>query len=66
MMLDERYILHRFKATRLSAVVGSVMLGVFFIYEFVANRIYRWDLLSVMVVMAVTKVVALSILRRTN
>ena len=35
-MTDERYVLHRYKATSHAAVVGAVLLGGFFLYDFLA------------------------------
>lgn len=65
-MVDERFIMHRFKATRLATVVGMVLMFVYFNYEVVANKTIRWDLLIILVAMAVTKVGAMLYYRRTN
>ena len=63
-MIDERYVLHRYKATSHAAVVGAVLLGGFFLYDFLARDVVRWDLFIVMAVMAVTKLGVLAYYRR--
>jgi hypothetical protein len=65
-MVDERFIMHRYKATRLSVAVGVILMAGYFFYEFVAHRLIRWDLFVIMASMAVVKVVAMLYLRRTN
>ena len=65
-MIDERYVLHRYKATSHAAVVGSVLLGGFFLYDFLARDLLRWDIAIVMTVMAVTKLGALVYYRRVD
>ncbi|MFH1313509.1 MAG: hypothetical protein ABIJ00_09850 [Candidatus Eisenbacteria bacterium] len=65
-MLDERFIMHRFKAMRLSLMAGMIaMVGVFSVDMFV-NRTIRWDLLGILLVMAVTKLGAMLYYQRTN
>lgn len=68
-MIDERYVLHRFKATSHAAIVGAFMLGGFFLYDFLlydflAHNVLRWDIAIVMAAMAVTKLGALVYYRR--
>ncbi|UCG50840.1 MAG: hypothetical protein JSW58_11615 [Candidatus Latescibacterota bacterium] len=65
-MVDERFITHRFKATRLATLVGTVLLAVFFFYAYIAKQVIRWDLFIVMCAMGVTKVLAMLYYRRTN
>jgi hypothetical protein len=64
--MDERYILHRFKSTRLATLVGAVLMGLWFNYELWANDVWRLDLLVILGAMAVTKVAALLYYRYTN
>jgi len=64
--MDERFIMHRYKATRAAMVVGVIGMGAFFWYDYVASGTVRWDLLLVMVAMAVVKVGAMLYYRRTN
>ena len=65
-MFDERFIMHRFKSTRLAVLAGIIMLFAFFTYQLVVNKTIRWDLFSVMIAMAVVKVCAMLYYRRTN
>jgi hypothetical protein len=65
-MVDERFIMHRYKATRLATAVGAVLMFVFFTYGIIAHKVIRWDLLVVMCTMAVAKVAAVIYYRRTN
>jgi hypothetical protein len=63
-MIDERYLLHRFKAASHAAVVGGVLLGGLFLYDFLARDLLRWDIAIVMAAMAATKLGALAYYRR--
>jgi hypothetical protein len=65
-MFDERFIMHRFKATRLSLMVGMIAMVGFFSFEMFVHREIRWDLLGILVVMAVTKLGAMLYYQRTN
>ena len=64
--MDERFILHRFYATRLATIVGAVLMGVWFNYEYFAHHIIRYDFLIILFVMALTKVAAMVYYRWTN
>lgn len=65
-MVDERFVMHRFKATRLATLVGTVIMFGFFTYALVADRAIRWEYLIIMVAMAVTKLTAMFYYRKTN
>ena len=65
-MLDERLIAHRYKATRLAALVGSVAMSGYLIYGIVAKGTIRWDLFIIMCAMAATKLAATLYYRKTN
>ena len=65
-MLDERFIMHRFKSTRFAVLVGTVLMFAIFTYHVVKNDVIRWDLFAVMLAMAVAKVAAIIYYRRTN
>ena len=64
--LDERFIMHRFKSTRLAEHVGTNMIFVLFTYHTVVNKTIRWDLFSVIAAMAVVKICAMLYYRKTN
>jgi hypothetical protein len=65
-MIDERFVMHRYKATRAAVVVGMVLMFVFFTYGYIADSTIRWDFLIVMAAMAVAKVAVMLYFRRTN
>ena len=56
---DERFIMHRYYSTRISMIVGIVLIVVWFNYELIARDILRWDLAIIAGVMAITKIVAM-------
>ncbi len=63
---DERFVMHRYKSTRIAVTAGLVTLFFFFTYEAVKKDVIRWDLFTVVAVMAVVKVVAMLYYRKTN
>lgn len=65
-LVDERFIMHRFKATRLAVAVGLALMSALFFYDAFAHGVIRWDLFVIILAMAVTKVCALLFYRRTN
>ena len=65
-MLDERFITHRYKATRFAMVIGVILIAAFFSYEFIVHRTIRWDLFIILCATAVAKVGAMMYYRRTN
>ena len=64
--MDERFKLHRLYATRFSAIIGIVMIGFWFSYEYLFNQLLRWDLFSVMIAMALAKISAMFYYQRTD
>ena len=65
-MIDERFIMHRFKATRFAVVVGIVLMFAFFTYDLVTTKVIRWDLFAIMFAMAFAKVGAMIYFKKTN
>ncbi len=65
-MVDERFFAHRYKATRLAAMVGAGLMFGFFTYALVKSREIRWDLFVVICAMAAAKVAAMAYYRRAN
>ena len=55
-MLDERFILHRYKSTSHAGVAAAIALGAWFLYEFHVEDVIRWDLLSILGIMALVKI----------
>jgi hypothetical protein len=53
--MDERFLLHRYKATSHAAVATAFAIGGYFFYEQFANDTIRYDLMALLGVMAVVK-----------
>ena len=65
-ILDERYFLHRYKATSHAGIVMAVLVAAFFLYHRLHDDVFRWDLLIPLLAGAVTKVIAMVHYRRTD
>jgi hypothetical protein len=65
-IMDERFKMHRLYSTRFAAVVTAIFTGGWYFYDFITKSIIRWDLFSIMCVMALTKVGAMLYYRKTN
>jgi len=65
-MLDERFVMHRFKSTRFAVLVGTILMFAIFTYHVMKHDVIRWDLFAVMLAMALAKVGAMIYFRRTN
>jgi uncharacterized membrane protein len=63
---DERFIMHRFKSTRLAVLVGTIMILVLFTYHAVAQKTIRWDLFGILAAMAAVKISAMAYYQRTH
>ncbi|HLO68623.1 MAG TPA: hypothetical protein VK188_16480 [Holophaga sp.] len=59
-MFDERFILHRYKATSHAAMTGAAALFVFLMRGLAKGEGLHRDLMTVLVVMAATKVAAMA------
>jgi hypothetical protein len=64
--VDERFIMHRYKSTRIAMTVGMVLIVGWFTYEMLANDVARWDLFLILAAMALTKVSAMIYFRVTQ
>ena len=64
--LDERFVMHRYYSTRLATIVGTLLMVLWFNYEYFAHHILRMDLFIIMVVMALVKVGAMLYYSRTQ
>ena len=60
---DERFVMHRYYSTRLSMIVGMILIVIWFNYELITNDYVRWDLLVIAGVMAITKLMAMAYYR---
>lgn len=56
--MDERGIIHRYKATRWALIAGLIVMGIWFQYDLFINRVIRWDFLITLTAMMVAKLLA--------
>ena len=64
--IDERYLVHRLKASSWAGVVGGLTASFLFVYYYFATDVARWDLLAVAVVIALVKLSGLAWYRITD
>jgi hypothetical protein len=64
--MDERFIMHRFKSTRLATAVGLIMMVAWFNYELFVNDTMRVDLFVIVLAMGITKIGAMLYYRVSN
>jgi len=65
-MLDERYLIHRLKSTSAAGMVGAVLMGVWILYQYFKEAVFRWDLMGILLIMGAVKLSLLLYYRRTN
>ena len=58
-MIDERFVIHRYKATSHATVVGAVLLAILLLLGQLRGEGIHWDLFAVLAAMAATKVAAM-------
>lgn len=63
--LDERFVEHRYRASRLALVVGVALLGAWFLYERYANGVTHLEIAAIIGLMVLTKVGAMVYYRLT-
>jgi hypothetical protein len=63
---DERFLIHRLKASRLALFVGVLALGALFWHDYLLYARTRIDLLAILIIMAFSKVGATVYYRVTN
>jgi hypothetical protein len=64
--MDERFLMHRLRSTSVGGVAGGVTAMLLFAWHFYVNHVWRWDLLSVGLVMAAVKWSLMLWYRRTD
>lgn len=64
--LDERFIAHRHRSSRLALGVGVALIGAWFTYDLVMKDRIHIDLLVILLAMALTKVLTMAVLSRTD
>ena len=65
-VVDERFLLHRLRSTSVAAMVGGAVAGGLFLYHYFARHELRWDLMVVLLAMAVVKTAVLIYYRITD
>jgi hypothetical protein len=63
---DERFIMHRYYSTRISMIVGLILIVAWFNYELLVKDILRLDLAIIVGVIAFTKILAMLYFRLTQ
>jgi len=63
---DERFIMHRYYSTRISMIVGIVLIVAWFNYDLIAKNIFRLDLAIIGGAIAITKILAMVYFRMTR
>jgi uncharacterized membrane protein YhhN len=56
-LIDERFMDHRRRAQRVAGLIGFIVADVLFGYRYFVNHIVSWDLLAVVLVVAVVYIV---------
>ncbi len=65
-MFDERFLMHRLYSTRVAMVVTAVAMAAWFEFELITKELIHWDVFAFLIVMAVTKIAAMTYYRLTN
>jgi hypothetical protein len=64
--IDERFLMHRLRATSIASIAGgSVAMGLFIYHNWV-DHVWNWELFSIGLTMAVVKQGLMAWYRRTN
>lgn len=64
--VDERFFMHRYYSTRWAVIVGTLLMGVWVMYELIANQVWRVDLIVIMLAMVLTKISLMIYLQLTH
>ena len=65
-IVDERFLMHRLKATSIASMAGVVLAMGLFLYHYIADHVWKWELFAIGAVMAVVKQGLMVWYRRTN
>ena len=65
-LFDERFIMHRLKATRFAAVVTALAMALYTYYDMFAHDVIRVDMIVLLGILAVSKLAATVYYRMTN
>ncbi len=59
-LVDERFLDHRRRAQRMGGLIGFLVADVLFGYRYFVNHIWSWDLLAVVLMVAVVYIVLIA------
>ena len=59
-LIDERFLNHRRRAQRAGGLIGFIVADFLFGYRYFVNRIWSWDLLAVILTVAVVYIVLIA------
>jgi hypothetical protein len=65
-LFDERFAVHRLKATCFAAVVTALAMAGYFAYEFYVFGVLKMDILVLLGVLAIAKIAAMTYYRFTG
>ena len=65
-VVDERFLMHRLKATSIASMAGMILAMGLFVYHYWADHVWNWELFSIGAVMAVVKQGLMAWYRHTN
>ena len=65
-LFDERFIMHRLKSTRFAAIVTAVTMGGYAEYEILFHHLFRWDIVTFLGVLVISKLGAMLYYRFFN
>jgi len=63
---DERFLMHRLRATSIASIAGIVLAMVLFMYHVVASHVWNWELFAIGLTMAGVKQGLMAWYRFTN
>ena len=64
--MDERDIIHRYKASRWTLIVGLAAIFISFQVSYFTTHEIRWDYLIILILMLIAKMTARLIYKKTN
>jgi uncharacterized membrane protein YhhN len=59
-LIDERFLDHRRRAQRTAGLIGFIVADILFGYRYFVNHIWSWDLLAVVLTVAVVYLVLIA------
>jgi hypothetical protein len=59
-LIDERFLSHRQRAQRAGGLLGFIVADLLFGYRYFVNHIWSWDLLAVVLTVAVVNLVLIA------